>query len=91
MSYLIRSPKDKFSHNAAQLSHCVPNRYRSGTILLLDVKRGGYILQKLRGHDEEVHSLVWCPIPGEEFKPAAAGAGKQEDITDLETFGVGKC
>ena len=51
------------------------------------MKRGGYILQKLRGHDEEIHSLVWCPVPGEEFKPAA---GKQQDITDLETFGVGK-
>ena len=62
-------------------------RYKSGQILLIDVKRGGYILNKLRGHDEEIHSLVWCPVPGEEFKPTT---GNQHDITDLETFGIGK-
>ena len=53
----------------------------------MDVKKGGYILSRLRGHDEELHSLVWCPVPGEDFKPAT---GSQHDITDLETFGVGK-
>ena len=62
-------------------------RYKSGLILLIDVKKGGYILNRLRGHDEEIHSLAWCPVPGEEFKPATGN--QYDDITDLETFGVG--
>ncbi|KAK3580429.1 hypothetical protein CHS0354_035471 [Potamilus streckersoni] len=59
--------------------------YKNGVILLIDVKKAGMILNKMRGHDEEVHSLAWCPIPGEDFK------SQQEtvpDIADLETFGV---
>lgn len=61
-------------------------RYKTGQILLLDVKKGGIIVSRLRGHDVEVFSVVWCPIPGENFKPAQTS----QDITDLETFGVGK-
>ncbi|OWF45310.1 gem-associated protein 5-like [Mizuhopecten yessoensis] len=43
--------------------------YKTGLILVLDVKREGQILQRLRGHDEDVQCLVWCPVPGENFKP----------------------
>ncbi|XP_060082615.1 gem-associated protein 5-like [Ylistrum balloti] len=43
--------------------------YKTGLILILDVKRDGQILQRLRGHDEDIQCLVWCPIIGENFKP----------------------
>jgi hypothetical protein len=62
------------------------NRYKTGQIALIDVKRGGMIVSRLRGHDEEIYSLCWCPVPGENYHPSQAG----EDITDLESFGVGK-
>ncbi|XP_048244264.1 gem-associated protein 5-like [Haliotis rufescens] len=39
--------------------------YKSGNILLLDMSSRGYIQHRLRGHDDEVHSVVWCPVPGE--------------------------
>ena len=61
-------------------------RYKTGQIALLDVKRGGVIVSRLRGHDEEVYSLSWCPIPGEDYRQSQTS----DDITDLESFGIGK-
>ena len=46
--------------------------------MILDVRRDGYIVQKLRGHDEDVQGLSWCPVPGENFK------GKREEYDDLD-------
>ncbi|XP_033744086.1 gem-associated protein 5-like [Pecten maximus] len=43
--------------------------YKTGLILILDVKKEGQILQRLRGHDEDIQCLVWCPVIGENFKP----------------------
>ena len=28
---------------------------------------GGHLVHRLRGHDDEVLSLSWCPVPGETF------------------------
>lgn len=30
--------------------------------------REGRVLQRLRGHDEDVLCVAWCPVPGENFK-----------------------
>ncbi|KAJ8298182.1 hypothetical protein KUTeg_024713 [Tegillarca granosa] len=46
---------------------CVAVGYRTGVIVLVDVKKEGTILQRLRGHDEDIQSLVWCPVTGEDF------------------------
>ncbi|XP_013417476.1 gem-associated protein 5 [Lingula anatina] len=40
--------------------------YKSGLILLVDISQNGAILHRLRGHDDEVHCVVWCPTLGEE-------------------------
>ncbi|KAL4230771.1 Gem-associated protein 5 [Mactra antiquata] len=58
--------------------------YKTGQINIVDVKRGCMIISRLRGHDEDVFSLSWCPVPGENFKPETTS----DDITDLESFGV---
>ncbi|XP_076070667.1 gem-associated protein 5-like isoform X2 [Mytilus galloprovincialis] len=42
--------------------------YKSGVVILYDI-RDGSLIHRLRGHDDEVHSIAWCPIPGENFKP----------------------
>ncbi|KAL3879528.1 hypothetical protein ACJMK2_031822, partial [Sinanodonta woodiana] len=75
---LAASPVDK-SHLAVG--------YKNGLILVIDVKKAGMILNKMRGHDEDVHSLAWCPISGEEFKSQQEETAVP-DIADLETFGV---
>ncbi|XP_061165000.1 gem-associated protein 5-like [Saccostrea echinata] len=44
--------------------------YRTGVVLIVDMRewKEGQVLQRLRGHDDEVLCLAWCPIPGENFK-----------------------
>lgn len=41
--------------------------YKSSNIFIIDINHGGQILQKLRGHDGEIHGVVWCPTLGEEL------------------------
>ncbi|XP_063303907.1 gem-associated protein 5 [Pelobates fuscus] len=40
--------------------------YKDGMIVLIDVSRRGDVVHRLRGHDEEIHCLAWCPQPREE-------------------------
>ncbi|XP_071951268.1 gem-associated protein 5-like [Antedon mediterranea] len=42
--------------------------YKSGVVLVINIGKRGGIVHKLRGHDDEVHSVVWCPVAGEEIK-----------------------
>ncbi|CAL8362299.1 unnamed protein product [Lota lota] len=35
--------------------------YKQGMILLVDVSKKGEVLQRLRGHEDEIHSLSWSP------------------------------
>ncbi|XP_064637398.1 gem-associated protein 5-like [Lineus longissimus] len=39
--------------------------YKHGAVFLYDLHRDGTILHRLRGHDEEILSIVWCPVLGE--------------------------
>lgn len=43
-------------------------------IVLIDVSKKGEVMQRLRGHDDEIHSLAWSPVPGED-----ALSSRQED------------
>ncbi|KAM4039958.1 LOW QUALITY PROTEIN: gem-associated protein 5 [Anomaloglossus baeobatrachus] len=40
--------------------------YKDGMIVIIDISRRGEVTHRLRGHDDEVHCLAWCPHPGEE-------------------------
>ena len=64
--------------------HCVSHRqlviqirvcfsYKDSTLLLLDVNKGGVVQQRLRGHDEEIQSICWCPQLGEDLATMTAG------------------
>ncbi|XP_022084839.1 gem-associated protein 5-like isoform X2 [Acanthaster planci] len=41
--------------------------YKTGLVLIVDISGKGQILQRLRGHDEEVHSVCWSPGLGEDI------------------------
>ena len=43
------------------------DRYKSSTILIMDLEQSGRVIQRLRGHDEEIQGLCWCPILGEDL------------------------
>lgn len=32
----------------------------------MDISKKGEIVHRLRGHDDEIHSLAWCPVLGED-------------------------
>ncbi|KAM8972948.1 gem-associated protein 5 isoform 2-T2 [Pelodytes ibericus] len=40
--------------------------YKDGMIVLIDISRRGEVVHRLRGHDDEIHCLAWCPQPREE-------------------------
>nr|XP_017526261.2 gem-associated protein 5 isoform X1 [Manis javanica] len=40
--------------------------YKDGIVVITDISKKGEIIHRLRGHDDEIHSIVWCPLPSEE-------------------------
>ncbi|XP_016326475.1 gem-associated protein 5-like isoform X3 [Sinocyclocheilus anshuiensis] len=51
--------------------------YKDGMIVVIDISKKGEVIHRLRGHDDEIHALAWCPQPREE--PLY---GRSEDKTD---------
>uniref|UniRef100_A0A8C8VFV3 Gem nuclear organelle associated protein 5 n=1 Tax=Pelusios castaneus TaxID=367368 RepID=A0A8C8VFV3_9SAUR len=41
--------------------------YKDGMVIIIDISRKREVIHRLRGHDDEIHSLAWCPVPGEEL------------------------
>lgn len=39
--------------------------YKDGMIVLIDVSKKGEVLHRLRGHEDEIHSVSWSTEPGE--------------------------
>lgn len=35
-------------------------------IVLIDISKKGEVVHRLRGHEEEIHALAWCPEPQED-------------------------
>ncbi|KAK2828028.1 hypothetical protein Q5P01_019062 [Channa striata] len=47
--------------------NCVAVGYKDGMIVLIDVSKKGEVMHRLRGHDDEIHSLTWSPVDREDF------------------------
>lgn len=35
-------------------------------MVITDISKKGDIIHRFRGHDDEIHSIAWCPLPGED-------------------------
>ncbi|XP_030911062.1 gem-associated protein 5, partial [Geospiza fortis] len=44
--------------------------YKDGMVVIIDISREREVVHRLRGHEDEIHGLAWCPVPGEERLPA---------------------
>ncbi|XP_056358695.1 gem-associated protein 5 isoform X2 [Oenanthe melanoleuca] len=44
--------------------------YKDGMVVVIDISRKKEVVHRLRGHEDEIHCLAWCPVPGEERLPA---------------------
>ncbi|TKS83312.1 Gem-associated protein 5 [Collichthys lucidus] len=60
--------------------------YKDGMIVLIDVSKKGEVMHRLRGHDNEIHSLAWSPLASEdaicsrlEDSEATSGASAGDD------------
>uniref|UniRef100_A0A671U1A3 Gem nuclear organelle associated protein 5 n=1 Tax=Sparus aurata TaxID=8175 RepID=A0A671U1A3_SPAAU len=40
--------------------------YKDGMIVLIDLSKKGEVIHRLRGHDDEIHSLAWSWLVGED-------------------------
>ncbi|XP_064580836.1 gem-associated protein 5 isoform X2 [Zonotrichia leucophrys gambelii] len=40
--------------------------YKDGMVVIIDISRKREVVHRLRGHEDEIHGLAWCPVPGEE-------------------------
>lgn len=50
------------SISALTVSPPLSSRYKDGMIVLIDVAKRGEVMQRLRGHEDEIHSLAWSPL-----------------------------
>ncbi|XP_024865472.1 gem-associated protein 5 isoform X2 [Kryptolebias marmoratus] len=50
--------------------------YKDGMIVLIDVSKKGEVVHRLRGHDNEIHSLAWSPVSGEDAFCSRADDGE---------------
>ncbi|XP_044306963.1 gem-associated protein 5 isoform X3 [Varanus komodoensis] len=57
--------------------------YKDGIVVIIDISRKGDVIHRLRGHDDEIHSLAWCPVLGEEDL-----FSRQEELQDTVASGV---
>lgn len=53
------------SISALTVSTPLSSRYKDGMIALIDVAKRGEVMQRLRGHEDEIHSLAWSPLDRE--------------------------
>ncbi|NWT54853.1 GEMI5 protein, partial [Erythrocercus mccallii] len=44
--------------------------YKDGMVVIIDISRKREVVHRLRGHEDEIHCLAWCPVLGEERLPA---------------------
>ncbi|XP_061606965.1 gem-associated protein 5 isoform X2 [Phyllopteryx taeniolatus] len=49
--------------------------YKDGMIALIDVSKKGEVTRRLRGHDDDIHSLAWSPLANEDVLNWRADAG----------------
>uniref|UniRef100_H2YVE0 Uncharacterized protein n=1 Tax=Ciona savignyi TaxID=51511 RepID=H2YVE0_CIOSA len=50
--------------------HLVAVGYKSGAASVIDIRKNGNVIRKLRGHGNEIHSLVWSAFPTEDIYPS---------------------
>ncbi|XP_031428189.1 gem-associated protein 5 [Clupea harengus] len=66
--------------------------YKDGLVAVIDISKKGAMIHRLRGHDDEIHALAWCPQPGEEglySRPEDGRAGGDAGVAGTEPGGGG--
>lgn len=56
-------------------------------IVLIDVSKRGEVTHRLRGHDNEIHSLAWSPLRGEDALYRGADDSEGNHVTPCSVPG----
>ncbi|XP_074865401.1 gem-associated protein 5 [Carettochelys insculpta] len=56
--------------------------YKDGMVVIIDISRKREVIHRLRGHDDEIHSLAWCPVPGEDVLFSRQEELQEADVPD---------
>uniref|UniRef100_A0AAQ5Y5M6 Anaphase-promoting complex subunit 4 WD40 domain-containing protein n=1 Tax=Amphiprion ocellaris TaxID=80972 RepID=A0AAQ5Y5M6_AMPOC len=69
--------------------NCVAVGYKDGMIVLIDVSKKGEVMHRLRGHDDEIHSLSWSPVASEDvfYSRPEDGEGTTNGVSAAEEKG----
>ncbi|XP_029439095.1 gem-associated protein 5 [Rhinatrema bivittatum] len=62
--------------------------YKDGMIVVIDLSRKGEVLHRLRGHDDEIHSIAWCPVPKEEGLYQRQDEAQEAEVTNGDLLEV---
>ncbi|XP_015272563.1 PREDICTED: gem-associated protein 5 [Gekko japonicus] len=54
--------------------------YKDGIVVIIDISRKGEVVHRLRGHDDEIHSLAWSPVLGEEGLTSRPEEGQEDAV-----------
>ncbi|XP_057631235.1 gem-associated protein 5 isoform X1 [Chionomys nivalis] len=52
--------------------------YKDGIVVIIDISKKGEVIHRLRGHDDEIHSIAWCPLSGEDCLPVNQEENSEE-------------
>ncbi|XP_005350354.1 gem-associated protein 5 [Microtus ochrogaster] len=52
--------------------------YKDGIVVIIDISKKGEVIHRLRGHDDEIHSIAWCPLSGEDCLPVNQEESSEE-------------
>nr|XP_014996797.1 gem-associated protein 5 isoform X2 [Macaca mulatta] len=56
--------------------------YKDGIVVIIDISKKGEVIHRLRGHDDEIHSIAWCPLPGEDCLSINQEETSEAEITN---------
>uniref|UniRef100_A0A673LTG2 Gem-associated protein 5-like n=1 Tax=Sinocyclocheilus rhinocerous TaxID=307959 RepID=A0A673LTG2_9TELE len=61
--------------------------YKDGMIVVIDISKKGEVIHRLRGHDDEIHALAWCPQPREDEMSLILSIDGSNGVTEAAEMG----
>uniref|UniRef100_A0A672SYH1 Gem nuclear organelle associated protein 5 n=1 Tax=Sinocyclocheilus grahami TaxID=75366 RepID=A0A672SYH1_SINGR len=61
--------------------------YKDGMIVVIDISKKGEVIHRLRGHDDEIHALAWCPQPREDEMSLIRSIDGSNGVTEAAEMG----
>uniref|UniRef100_F6ZHD7 Uncharacterized protein n=1 Tax=Ciona intestinalis TaxID=7719 RepID=F6ZHD7_CIOIN len=67
-------------------SNLVAVGYKSGAVSIIDIRKNGNVIRKLRGHGNEIHSIVWSASPSEDIFVSKLDSPNNQTVNEHDSF-----